>query len=259
MNILFDSDSVQVQQQVQTKTRLNTLLGAIQSAGTSLGQPWTVTYSTDPITTAQLSDQNVLVVLTRNQADPYEASELSAIYDFVLGGGGLLLMTNHWPFMESDKTLAAKFGVTLDPVFISNPTRHNVAVNSMFMSGITSLNSALSDSILFQVETLVAHDSCGIEPPASFTPIATFPPTAVVGPDNTLPSSPYFAIAVECGKGTVIIAGNSGMVCDNGNNVPSCGLVPYGNNLMFFLNCLRFLGQQAQPVRGFCPGCPPPS
>jgi hypothetical protein len=258
MKILFDSQSVQVQQQELSKTRLNTLLGAIQSAGTSLGAPWTVTLSTDPITPEQLADTQVLVILTRNQSNPYTSGELSAIYDFVSSGGGLLLMSNHPPFMESDQALAIRFGVTLSPIFISNPTRQHVAVNPMFMSGIASLNSALSGDILFEVETLVSHDSCGIVPPASFTSIATFPPTAVVS-SGTPPPSPFFAIAVACGSGNVIIVGNSGIVCDNGNTTPSCGLVPYGNNLMFFLNCLRFLNQQAQPVPGFCPGCPPPS
>lgn len=262
MNLLFDSNSIQVQQQTATGTRLNTLLGAISSAGTSLNDPWTVSFSTDPINSAQLENIDVLVILTRNPEAQfaYTTAELSAINSFVNNGGGLLLMTNHTVFSTNDANLAAQFGITLQPTFVSNPTVCNAAVNPMVMSNISPsacLNTALSDSLLYQTIALVAHDSCEIVPPSTFTSVATFPSTAVV--NGQPPTNSNFAITVAAGSGNVIVVGNSGMVCDNGNTVPSCGLVPFGTNLLFFLDCIRYLaGSQLPLYPGLCPGQPSP-
>jgi hypothetical protein len=175
----------------------------------------------------------------------------------------MLLMSNHTSYCVQDAILAAKFGVTLQPLFISNPTIQGQAVHPMVMSfldPIPCLTTTLSSTILWEVVSLISHDSCLVVPPATFLPIATFPSTAVVAPGGAPPSSPYFAIVVPPNgtmQGTLIVTGNAGMICDNGNMVPSCGLVPYGNNLLFFLNCLRYLSGQTQPAPGFCPGQTP--
>ena len=44
------------------------------------------------------------------------------------------------------------------------------------------------------------------------------------------------------GQGAVIVAGNSGIAGDLGNNDPAPGMVASGNNLMFLLNCISYLG-----------------
>lgn len=231
MNILFDAAAVQVEQQQETSTRLNTILGAIKSAGASTNQPWDVTITT-PITTDALSGIDVFVSLTRDPSVPYAQSELTAITGYVNGGGAMLLMSNHTTFCTQDAILAANFGVTLQPLFISNPTIGGQAVHPMVMSfldPIPCLTTTLSSSILWEVVSLISHDSCLVVPPATFLPIATFPSTAVDFFNGAPPSSPYFAIVVppnDTMQGTLIVTGNAGMICDNGNEVPSCAWSP---------------------------------
>lgn len=261
MKILLDGNSIQVQHQKQTSTRLNTLLGAIASAGASTRTTWTVQIAS-PITTQSLSGVDVYVDLTRNTANPFQQSEIDAITTFVNGGGNAMIFSNHPGFTAGDVPLAAAFGVTLQSDFVSNPTVGGQTVHPMRMTfdPPPCLTTSLAGSILFEVSSLVSHDSCVIVPPSNFLPIAVFPPTAVVSPSGSAPSSPYFAIVVtptSTMKGQVIVTGNSGFVCDNGNESPSCGLAPYGNNLLFFLNCLRYLTAQTQPAPGFCPGQTP--
>jgi hypothetical protein len=261
MHLLFDSKSVQVQQQTQTGTRLNTLLGAIRSAGTALNDPWKVSYTTKArIKRDDLTGIGVLVVLTRdpNPGHGYNPPELDAIADYVHHGGNLLLMTSHPPHFTNDAPLAARFGVTLQPVFVSNLEVEGLAVDAMVMSG-GCLNQSLADDLLDQVDALISHDSCGISAPAGAVSIATFPSSAVVSTGGP-PAYKDFAVRLDHGSGRVIVVGNSGMVCDYGNPTPSCGLAPLGNNLLFFLNCIRFLiGVPAPAYSGACPGQPSPS
>src|SRR5690349_7447797 len=133
MNILLDGHSVQVQQQQQTSTRLNTLLGAIASAGKSSGTPWTVR-TASPITPQSLSGADVYVDLTRNTANPFQPPEIAAITSFVNNGGAAMIFSNHAPFTNCDIPLASAFGVTLQPLFISNPTIGGQSVHPMRMT-----------------------------------------------------------------------------------------------------------------------------
>src|SRR4029077_12079466 len=128
MHIVFDSLSTQVQVHRRLGIRMNTLLGAIHSEG------WTHGFSQDPITKGQLHGGDVLAILTRHPVgfsgatnpNPSAAStyayeptaEIPAIVDFVSGGGGLLLVSNHGPAGSSpddtvnDAVLADAFNVS---------------------------------------------------------------------------------------------------------------------------------------------------
>lgn len=256
MRLLFDSNSVQVQVQHQTHTRLNTLLGAIRSAGAALNDPWTVSYSVNRITKKQLAGVDVLVVLTRDPepGNAYTAHEIETIAGYVHGGGNLLLMTDHPPNPVNDAPLASRFGIKLLPVFVSNPKVRQLALNPMVMSS-RCLNRSLADSLLYQVTSLVAHDSCEIDAPPAAVSIATFPRTAIASPNGRPPVNKNFAIALRRGAGNVIVVGNSGFICDYGSPKPACGLAPIGSNLLFFLGCVRYLtGVPTPAYRGLCPG-----
>lgn len=61
-----------------------------------------------------------------NPAYAWADSEISAIKSFVDGGGGLLLMSNHFNYAEYDAVLADAFSITLQNVFISNPQGYMV-------------------------------------------------------------------------------------------------------------------------------------
>jgi hypothetical protein len=123
VNILFDSWSTQILVQqdpspsnyptgffaqnglFNTRKRLNTLLGAIQSIGQQGGE-WNIYYTSPPITSDQLTGMNVYVSLThfKDPAFAYQQSELNAILSWVETGGNVLLMTNHGGMPKSPAT-----------------------------------------------------------------------------------------------------------------------------------------------------------
>jgi hypothetical protein len=257
-NILFDQWGTQVQvQQTMGGMRLNTLFGALKSAGASSNVTWNTSISTDPITPDQLSNQNLLIILTRaavndqnNQQFAYTPGEITAITNFVADGGGLLLISNHPDYGVNDAVLAKVFGITIDTTnFIAMPGTRPRPM--MVMSG-PELNTADKSlaPLFLGVDSLSTHDACGISSTVNSAKwLAAFPPAAKA------PAGEHYGIFVPYQKGRVIVLGNSGTAGDNGGTPsPACGTVTYGSNLMFFLNCCRYLGGQPQATAsGQCP------
>lgn len=283
MNILLDSWSTQVMYQqapsqlpdgvkqppiTATGMRLNTLLGMMASMGQAKSKPhptpadpWNVTYSTYPITAEQLDGIDVYVTFTRypDPAFQYQPEELTALQNFVAGGCGILLLTNHGPFPNqtvawsaNDMALAAQFGITLEPYAVGD--------NNFMQMPLVNAPVNLG----YEVNEIVAHDSCIILPPDNGTTLAEFPDGVrewyYNNPDDPsigkyiAPVSLCFSCLVPFGAGNVIVVGNSGMFADYGSPSPSCGLIPMGSNLLFFINCLSYLNNpgMVQPVPGYC-------
>jgi hypothetical protein len=256
MHIVFDKGSSQVQVDLETGgKRLKTLFDAITAEG------WTFAIGPDRIDGAALQGADCLAILTRRGAtqrgttNPFPAdwdfsftsSELQAVGDFVNGGGGLLLISNHGPFSAgsfdwtvNDRVLAAQFGVTINPAAYQSPEGRTLT-----MSGI-DLNPAQSD-ILRGVTSIVPHNSCAVSTgdPADF--IAHIPA-------NAKNSSPIFkngpageSYAVTAGSGRIIVGGNSGIAGSEGTNYPASGLIDAGGNKQFLLNALRVAGARGTP------------
>jgi hypothetical protein len=285
-NILFDSWSSQVLFQKPpnhypsgvshpkvTRRRLNTILGAMKSYGLVTEKEWCIFFTGSRVTKNQLAKADVYVSLTRyinlpinpNKPLPfgtgfaYSDAELTALEDFVNQGGGLLLMSDHGKlsekvpnWTENDAALASVFGVTLENYFVTYVPQNERGYMVMDTNPILNLPSDLS-YLANQVATISAHDSCIINPPADFTPIAMFPDGAtafdyVTGTTINFPDFPshglsqYFSIFVPYGAGKVIVVGNSGMVGDYGSPNPAPGIINLQNNLGFFLNCVSYLG-----------------
>jgi hypothetical protein len=240
MNILFDSLGSQPQIQSITLTRLNTLRGAMASYGYSIGRQWSVAFSDwqQPLQ-KQLDGVDVLVILTRHFASypglpPDE--DLDAIQAWVEQGNGLVHISNHGPILPNNHTdwttydapLAARFGVTIVPAGFTGD-------GDLVM---TPAESPVSQN----VSTIVAHNSCGIQAKDGVT-IAALPAGVVdrSGHDYN-PADYVYATTVEKGFGSVIVAGNSGIAGDLGNDQPAQGTITLGNNLQFLLNCIAFVG-----------------
>jgi len=264
-NLLFDSWSTQVLFQRAppgypphisqgdgapdvTGMRLNTLLGAIKSAGQAGStwtpdQPWEVSFTTPPITAAQLRGMDVYVSLTRYQGTgfAYSSDELKAIRSFVEGGGNVLLMTNHGAppgapnddWTVNDGALAGLFGVTLENYFVKG----------------SSLVIDVLDPLKGNAPTIAAHDSCIIVPQkgVSVTTIAEFPAGWQAWSQATgyiAPPTKYFAVLAPYsakGAGQLLLIGNSGWLGDEGSPNPAQGLAPHQSNLQFVLNCIGYL------------------
>jgi hypothetical protein len=276
MHILFDSLSSQVQVQSRLKIRMNTLLGAIQSEG------WTYAFSRDPITDGQLHGCDVLAILTRihvnfteatdpNPSPPLDyTSEAPTIQAFVKNGGGLLLISNHGPDnldnnghigdpkgdlgdTTHDTYLANAFGVVIRPAHFTVPkvaAEPNGLQNTLMSITGDSLNSDLSDGVLFQVKEIAVHNACGIqgEKGVTWTSIAKIPKEAVdhsgygiLANDSATNEQQHYAITLNYGSGKVIVGANSGLAGDDGCTIPAPGTILYANNLLFLLNCFKYL------------------
>ncbi len=271
-----------VQHPQVTGRRLNTILGAMKSYGLSMEMEWNVIFTNSRITPTSLAGVDVYVSLTRYINQPpvgdhflpltsgfsYEDFELTALEDFVMQGGGILLMSDHGAtdqvpnWTENDAALASVFGVTLMNIFVTDQPDPNcneymvMEMNPDLRGDKRICHDAQSISYLAnQVARISAHDSCIMLPPPDFTPLAMFPEGATafdIAVNDQIPlPSPYFSILVPFGAGNVIVVGNSGMVGDYGSPDPAPGIVNLENNLMFFLNCVSYLaGLTGIP----CPG-----
>lgn len=278
-----------------TGQRLNTILGAIKSFGNSTAA-WNSYFLSPPIVEDTFTNFNgenipidVYVSLTRyigakpsqtsawayqgfnwdDYTSPTPNTELAFVQEFVNNGGGLLMMTDHGPpannpsddWTKNDFVLAAIFDIIIQNTqqqgnFVSNaPEYMAMSVNSNSFSPSDPANYLAN-----QVSGIAAHDSCTIVPPQNFTPLAVFPSDAYChdpsGKAIKMPSN-LFSALVPFGQGNVIIVGNSGMVGDYGSPAPAPGLITRENNLMFFLNCIGFLGGlTCMPLPGKGPAGP---
>jgi hypothetical protein len=89
--------------------------------------------NTRRITPGSLEPFAVLVVANalgtndRNDDPAFEATECDAIRDWVAAGGGLLLVTDHYPTGHAAEALAARFGVRLSKGQVEDPLQHDRA------------------------------------------------------------------------------------------------------------------------------------
>jgi hypothetical protein len=257
MNVLFDSMSSQVQIQDTQKTRLNTLLGAMESFGYVGGPKMSVSFSDyQQEISSQLSGVDVLVIFTRHPAQPspipagtdfsFTANDLSNIPSWVDGGGGLLLISNHGPgggnptdWTIYDAPLAKAFGVTIVPAMFSNA---NETGNPLDIVPAVPATSPFAPVTSF-VSSILAHNSCGVQAGTGSTVIAPIPAGCKdLGSHHYNPADYDYAVGVPWGKGAVIVAGNSGISGDLGNNDPAPGMIASGNDLRFLLNSIAYLG-----------------
>jgi hypothetical protein len=304
-SLLFDSWSTQVlDQQASTKYppnftprgmtqsghRISTILSSLKSYGEKTGGEVKGGYNISFTQGARI-DSNLLkgiqvyISLTRYQGTSfaYREQELQALHDFVHDqGGNILLHTNHGPppgpgkanddYTQNDKALAKKFGITLEPYFVTYTTEYKSEYMKMNVTKPSSKLNKFFDSdfqyISNRASTIASHDSCIITPPKKpYAILAEFPEgttvfnRTLIGP-KAIPLknsglSKCFAILVPYGKGNVIVVGNSGMLSNYGSIGQSTGLIPMENNLMFFLNCVSYLaGYSEIPTPGFGPSGP---
>lgn len=293
MKILFDSLSVQVQVQNQVTassaspsgyTRLQTLFGALTAAGYS----YSFSDPTKPLS-SQLAGYDVLVILTRykgivpsTKGDyplpagitsqttwSFPPGDVEGIVDWVQGGGGLLLMSNHnyassglpyagWAIF--DMTLASALGVTICPAAFGPPSGSTY----LQMGPYTGTAQPIAPPALVHgVQNIQAFDGCGIQGgnwifaiPSGCQDTSGFGYQA---------SDCAFATQIAVGAGNAIVVGHSGMVGDppNANTPPSApsATPPFGfpwpaqgeigqvQNQTFLMNCIAFLGAASASAR----------
>ena len=242
-----------------------------------------VTPNTLPFSLERLATADVVVIANPNGADeraPVDSRAVSAFTDpeietveeWVRGGGGLLLASDHYPTGVAARPLAERFGVKLSGGWTDDPA-HRWALagyGQIFGYLVFSVeNGLLADHAITrgrdeteQIEGISTITGGSMEGPAGSVSLLRLSPTAVdwipssspSAPSNTTPQAPgkdfnpcpscdqissaghSQGIAFVFGRGRVVIIGEMGALVNYS--------VPGMQNRQFALNAVRWLARE---------------
>ncbi len=242
-----------------------------------------VTPNTLPFNLERLSKTDVLVIANPNGADErapvddraisaFTDPEIETVEEWVRSGGGLLLVTDHYPTGVAARRLAERFGVKLSGGWTDDPA-HRWALagyGQIFGYLVFSLeNGLLTDHPITrgryeweQIEGIATITGGSMEGPAGSVSLLRLSPTAVDwipssaprANSNTTPQAQARdfnpcpscdrisaagrsqGIAFVFGRGRVVIIGEMGVLVDYS--------VPGMQNRQFALNTVRWLARE---------------
>jgi hypothetical protein len=201
---------------------------------------------------------------TASARPAHSAEEIVALRDWVRDGGSLLLVTDHPPYSGASSQLAAAFGIAVtnsaasDSAFVGPTPRRQNAGHFEF----TRSNTLLGDHpTLTGVDTVLTYAGTALSAPAGSAVLLRLPDSTVDRTWNEQQkqledvAAPGRAqgIALEYGKGRVVVLGEAGMLTANpGTNVDLCGdraiaQADLGNR-RFALNIARWLARKTVEV-----------
>jgi hypothetical protein len=214
-------------------------------------------------TASALAGSDILVIAGARGAAPpaplpergrpaFTPEEADAVRDWVKAGGGLLLITDHYPLGSANEILASRFGVTMSNTWTDDPPKTDRSMGGLVFS---RENGGLADHPVTEgahrVATFTGQSLAG--PPGS-VPLLRFGETAVdrLPPDQTQ-TAPAAGraqgIALEFGKGRVIVLGEAAMLTASDGPGQAGGLDKAGvDNRRFALNGLRWLAGVPPPL-----------
>ena len=244
---------------------------------------FTVTPNTLPFRPDRLATTDVVVVANPNGADEraplderatsaFTASEIDAVEQWVRGGGGLLLVTDHYPTGVAARSLAERFGVKLFGGWTDDPANRWALPGYGHIFGylVFSLeNNLLPDHPITRgsdewekIEGVSTVTGGSMEGPTGSASLLLLSPTAVDWIPSTTSRAPSNAtqqaqardfnpcpscdqvsaagrsqgIAFAFGRGRVVVIGEMGALVDYS--------VPGMQNRQFALNIVRWLNRQ---------------
>ena len=244
---------------------------------------FTVTPNTLPFRPDRLATTDVVVIANPNGADEraplderatsaFTDPEIDAVEQWVRGGGGLLLVTDHYPTGVAARSLAERFGVKLFGGWTDDPANRWALPGYGHIFGylVFSLeNNLLPDHPITRgsdewekIEGVSTITGGSMEGPPGSVSLLRLGPTAVDwipsstprGASNTSPQAPATdfnpcpscdqvsaagrsqGIAFVFGRGRVVIIGEMGALVDYS--------VPGMQNRQFALNIVRWLNRE---------------
>lgn len=236
-----------------------------------------------PFNTDRLGMTDVVVIANPNGADQrataneraasaFTDSEIDAVEKWVRGGGGLLLVTDHYPTGAAARKLAERFGVKLSAGWTDDPANRSTlpGYGPVFGHLVFSLeNGLLPDHPITRgsdewekIEGVSTVTGGSMEGPPGSAPLLLLSPTAVdwvppatpreraaspkegqVRDFNPCPSCDQVSVgghsqgtAFIVGRGRVVVIGEMGALVDYS--------VPGMQNRQFALNIVRWLTRQ---------------
>ena len=200
----------------------------------------------------QIFGLNVPVPTDKKRSDPaFTFSEIRVIRSWVEQGGSLLLIADHAPFGEAVADLGAAFGITMHKGFVEVPGELS---DPLLFS---SENGRLGDHAIINgdgrktaVTRVMTYTGQSLDGPDSGTVLLRLPDSAVeAAPEgDTLverAAGRAQGIALEFGKGRVVVLGEAGMVTAQvSRRVPYGVNVPDNDNRQFVLNVMYWLSRK---------------
>ena len=202
--------------------------------------------------------------LAQREKPAFTQAEVDAIYAWVENGGGLLLATDHYPSSVAVRTLSVRFGVETGGGWTDDPPHRRRLSNDGDVFGhlvFSRDNGLLGDHPVTRgrdaserVEAVVSTTGTSLAGPEGSVPILRLGPQAVdhlptasapataddpgdfnpcVGCQVVSVAGRSQGLALEVGRGRVIVLGEMGILIDHS--------VPGTSNGQFTVNALRWL------------------
>jgi hypothetical protein len=234
-----------------------------------------VRVSDEEITAETLTQAAVLVIAGARganeggDAQAFTDAEASAVSEWVLRGGSLLLATDHWPVGAAMAPLGERFGVEMSRGVVSDLAHAEPALSESHIV-FTRESGLLLDHPISNGRTpservgrVLSFSGQSLRGPADATPLLRLADTARDAPpseprverhgENARVSVTYGeplpvagwaqAVAVRFGRGRIVVLGDAGMLCadlDEGGGAIGMNRAGYDNR-QFALNIMHWL------------------
>jgi hypothetical protein len=200
----------------------------------------------------QIFGINIPIPTARKRGDPaFTADEIGVIRSWVEQGGALLLIADHAPFGAAVSDLSAAFGVTMHKGFAEVPGE--VSDPLLF----SKENGRLGDHPIVRggrpgaaVRRVMTYTGQSLDASEGASVLLRLPPSAVEAvPEGDglveRPAGPAQGIALEVGKGRVVVLGEGAMATAQVNRLEPYGMNTGDNdNAQFMLNVMHWLSRR---------------
>lgn len=192
-----------------------------------------------------LQDTAVLVIPTRDQDTPFADSELEAIEEFVTGGGGLLLMSNHPEFTKHDRVLAERFGISVEETCFTLRGQRVTISSAQLNHGHPIISGGEEGQA---IDSLVINNCCTVAADHADVLVRLPPGLDYCMGRNLKSDNRAFAVALPAQGaaaslgGRVVVGGDSGFIGSGDTGYPGPGLFDRADNSSFLTNAIRWLG-----------------
>lgn len=182
--------------------------------------------------------------------------EIEIVKKWIYGGGSLLLVLDHAPHGETGGKLAAAFGVETRNVETTDSTNRDTTVKSPTLLFTRKKSLLGQHPILNGIDSVVTYLGESLSGPVNSTPLLILPSTAI--DRDWIPTTREYrnrsslgrtqGIAIEYGKGRIVILGEAGMLTStpgNNNNISGSDGIARSDrgNKNFALNVIRWLAR----------------
>ena len=201
----------------------------------------------------QIFGINLPVPSKGKRGDPaFTAAEIGALREWVESGGSLLLIADHAPFGDAAAALGEAFGVTMHRGFMEVPGENSDPLLFSRENGRLGDHRILAGtSPKSEIDRVMTFTGQSLDGPEGSTVLLRVPDSAieyvpVADSDSmaTLPAGTAQGLAIEVGKGRVVVLGEAAMATAQVSKRVPFGMNIAGNdNQQFVLNVMHWLSR----------------